>query len=203
MQTVAIDPKTLSADQAYGFLISLVVPRPIALVSTVSESGVPNLAPFSYFTVGGSSPLSLVISVVTPGRGGVKDTLRNIEQTDEFVVHLVERRHFDDMNQTSQPIASEESEWDLTRFEPVACDLVKPPRIAQVSVAFECRKFQVVAHGSQPGSANYIIGEVVRAHVADSIWNNGTIQYPPTIARLGGADYFDLAVPEMFQVKRP
>jgi flavin reductase (DIM6/NTAB) family NADH-FMN oxidoreductase RutF len=168
-------------------LATLVVPRPIAFVSTLAADGVPNLAPFSFFMVGGANPPSLMISP-TPNRfGQEKDTLTNIRATGEFVVNLVHRAMAEGMNRTSAPFPPEVSEWEPSGFTPVAGERVAPARVKESWAALECRLFQVVEHGSGPSSARYVIGEVLLAHVKDDFTPESWI------ARLGGAGYVDLA----------
>lgn len=181
----------MKSRERYRLLANLVVPRPIALVSTLSLTGVPNLAPFSFFNAGGSAPASLVFCPGPKRDGSPKDTLRNIEDTGEFVVHLVDRAMAAGMNTTAAELDADESEWDASGFTALPSELVKPARIAESPVHFECRLFQVVRHGPD---AIYVIGEVLVAHVLGDV---------RPIARLGGSDYIDVAESEPFAIQRP
>jgi flavin reductase (DIM6/NTAB) family NADH-FMN oxidoreductase RutF len=194
----------LTPSQAYEVLIATVIPRPIAFVSTESGEGHRNLAPFSFFMVGGSNPPSLMFSPTTTQRGQEKDTLANVQETGEFVVNLVDRSMADGMNATSRGIPAEESEWDLTPFTAVPSDAVRPPRVQESLASFECRVFEIVRHGIGPMSANYVIGEVLVAHLSRIAWESGPIlNNIRPIARAGGREYLDLSGPEFFELSRP
>ncbi len=183
----------------YDLLIHAVAPRPIAFVSTLSAEGLPNLAPFSFFMAGGSNPPSLCFSPNTRDDGTPKDTLRNIRDTGEYVVHIVDHAMGPGMSATSRALPHGESEWPLSGCTPVPSAKVKPPRVAEAPFALECRLHGIVPHGSGPDAANYVIGEVVMFHVArdlmeDDRLNPHRVDY---LARLGGAWYLR-AVPESF-----
>lgn len=190
------DVAKLSALEIYDLMVAAIVPRPIAFVSTLSADGVANLAPFSFFCPGGASPPSLVFSVTLNGRGEPKDTLRNIEATEEFVVNTLNRAMTDGMNQTSLALPSNESEWPLSGFTPAECLHVKPERVAESPASFECRLAQVVPHGDGPSAARYVIGEILAIHVREDVPLD-------TISRLGGSRYLDMATGEIFHVDRP
>jgi flavin reductase (DIM6/NTAB) family NADH-FMN oxidoreductase RutF len=191
----SVELKSISALEGYKLLTNLVVPRPIALVSTIGADGVPNLAPFSFFMLGGSNPASLMISPTLTGKGLMKDTLRNIRETGEFVVNLVNREMADDMNQTSRSLPANESEWSWTKFAALPSSMVKPERVAESPAHLECKLFDVIEHGHGPNAARYVIGEVLMAHFEDA---GGGL-----IARLGGPGYLDLDTVESFELPRP
>jgi len=191
----SIELKSISPLDGYKLLTNLVVPRPIALVSTIGADGVPNLAPFSFFMLGGSNPASLMISPTLTGKGLMKDTLRNIRETGEFVVNLVTREMADDMNQTSRNLPANESEWSWTKFAALPSSMIAPERVLESPVHLECKLFEVVEHGQGPNAARYVIGEVLMAHFEDS--GSGLI------ARLGGPEYVDLGTVESFELQRP
>lgn len=181
--------------ESYALLTQVVVPRPIAFVSTLSAAGVPNLAPFSFFMAGGSNPPSVCYSPTLNGRGEEKDSLRNARDTGEFVVNTVDRAMVEGMNAASAALAPHESEWALTGFTPVESEIVRPPRVAEALAQLECRVFAIVAHGDGPSAARYVIGEVLRLHL-----RAGVIE---TVARLGGPEYLDTATGERFGLERP
>lgn len=183
-----IDPRV-----AYRLLADTVVPRPIALVSTISPEGVANLAPFSFFGVGGSNPPSLVFSPTLNGRGEEKDTLRNIRANGEFVIHLVDRSIAEGMNSASAAYHPHESEWPDSGFTALAAEAVRPPVIAEAGAAFECRLHAIVEHGEGPAAARYVIGEALVMH-------GGPVA---TLARLGGNHYLDMAEAPAFELVRP
>ena len=181
--------------EAYALLTRVVSPRPIAFVSTLSAEGVPNLAPFSFFMAGGSNPPSVCYSPVLDGRGAEKDSLRNVRETGEFTVNTVDRRMATGMNAASAALGPEESEWGPSGFTPLASEVVKPARVRESLAQMECRLFTVVSHGDGPTAARYVIGEVLRLHLAEGAFE--------TIARLGGADYLDTATGRRFDLRRP
>lgn len=182
---------------------NLIIPRPIAFVSTLSPDGLPNLAPFSYFNIGGINPPSLTICTVLGPQSQPKNTYSNIEATKEFVVNLVTREMADGMNQTSPNYPAEVNEWPLSGFESLPSELITPARVAESPVQLECRLHQTVRHGEGPGSSCYIIGEILLAHLNPEILANEQIIPVDLIARLGGPDYLDLATHSRFELPRP
>ncbi len=200
-----IPTQELEPKDAYGLLSALIIPRPIAFVSTVSATGVENLAPFSFFVAGGANPPSLAFSCVLDSQGKEKDTLRNVRETGEFVVNVVSRELAQDMNLASASVPPEQSEWELTTLTPLPSTLVKPKRVAKSLAQFECRLFKVVEHGSGNSAARYVIGEVVAFHVLEVLMAGNRINaaLPKPIARLGGAGYLDVGTLEIFNLDRP
>lgn len=195
----------LSSNQLYDILTFAIQPRPIAFVSTLGPDGVANLAPFSFFMPGGASPPSLAMSINRAGGGRRKDTLRNIEATGEFVVNAVVRAMADGMNSTSFAFPSGHSEWEPSGFTPIPSELVAPPRVAESPFQFECRLFQIVEHGESAGAAVYVIGEIVRIHIAAELWSESGViagDFAP-LSRLDGSRYLDLASLEVFPLERP
>jgi flavin reductase (DIM6/NTAB) family NADH-FMN oxidoreductase RutF len=197
MPRVSLDPSELSPGQRYRLLVDSIIPRPIAFVSTLSAAGIPNLAPFSYFMVGGAEPMSVAFSPSRRSDGTEKDTLRNVRETGEYSISLVTRAMAEGMNAASAEFAPDETEWESTPFTANDNEVVKPKRVAQSPVSFECKLFQLIAHGDQPASANYVIGEVVRVHLEGEL-----AEFKP-IARLGGGWYLDLDIPALFSMPRP
>lgn len=202
---VSLDLLEMRIRDRYDFLVNAVEPRPIAFVSTVSASGAPNLAPFSFFMAGGSNPPSLMFSPALNRHGEPKDSLRNVLETREFVVNTVTREMASGMNATSFDFEEGFNEWVVSGFDPLPSEVVKPARVAQSPVQFECRLFHVVEHGSGNGAARYVVGEIVRAHVAENCWTGERIDssnYRP-ISRMGGPNYLDTKDLELFVMPRP
>ena len=192
------DPKTIAAGDFYRFMISVVVPRPIAFVSTVSPGGQLNVAPFSYFNAITNQPPLLGISI-NRRRGLPKDTLRNIEQTGEFVVNTVDETLGARMVQTSGDWPEDVDEFQLAGLTPVPSDLVRPPRVGESPVAMECRLHRVI----ELGSAFFVVGEIVRAHVKDEVLTDGRVDIAKLrpLGRLGGDGYS--VVHEVIHMARP
>ena len=191
--------------QKYDLLTSLVVPRPIAFVSTASAAGDPNLAPFSFFMLGGINPPSLAFCPVMDLNGEPKDSLKNIIETKEFVVNLVTAEMARGMNETSFGYPEGEGEWIASGFTRLESDVVKPPRVAESPVQFECRLHEVVRHGSGATASAYVIGEVLLAHVAHGIVDEtgAPVKRFTPISRLGGSEYLDTACGKVFELVRP
>jgi flavin reductase (DIM6/NTAB) family NADH-FMN oxidoreductase RutF len=194
---LSIDTSTLSSKDCYNLLSNLIIPRPIALVSSISKSGVENLAPFSFFMAGGANPPSVVFSPVVGLNGSEKDTLVNIRETGEYVINLVHKTIADGMNLTSKSIPADESEWDISGFSSLDSLTIRPKRVAESMVQMECKLFSIVEHGAVEGSARYVIGEVTMIHQST---NGGS--FAP-IARLGGGSYLNVQNGETFELTRP
>lgn len=159
---------TAESRSRYRLLTSIVAPRPIALVSTVDSAGIGNLAPFSFFMMGGGDPPSLCFSPLRGRSPAGKDTLRNIVATGEFVVNVVTRPMAEAVNAASFDYPPDVDEFDVSRFTKEPSQLVRPARVAESPAALECRLFQVVTHGDGPLAAHYVIGEIVHVRVHDA-----------------------------------
>ncbi len=201
----SIDPATISAADAYALLTGCVVPRPIAFVSSLSRAGVANLAPFSFFNAGGGNPPSLVFSTVTSGAGRDKDTLHNVRETGEYVVHIVPWSLRERMNQASAEYPPEVDEFEAAGFTKAPSVRVKPWRAVECPIAMECRLFRILEHGSGPYRANYVIGEVLLFHVAAAVLAGGRVDAAKldAIARLGGPNYTRVTPDSIFGMPRP
>jgi flavin reductase (DIM6/NTAB) family NADH-FMN oxidoreductase RutF len=194
------------APQLRALLVNtLVAPRPIAFVSTLSAEGVGNLAPFSFFMAGGYDPASVCFSTTAPSQGPGKDTLRNIEATGEFVINIAVRSIIGQLNQASYPYPAHVDEFDRVGLTRAPSTKVRPPRVAESPASLECRLFQIVKHGDRPSHANYIIGEIVHIHAAESILTDSApdVTKIEHVARLGGAWYDVVSQETMFALTRP
>jgi flavin reductase (DIM6/NTAB) family NADH-FMN oxidoreductase RutF len=160
-----LDPALQSAADNYKLLTNLVVPRPIAWVTSQSLSGVVNLAPFSFFNAVGSNPLYVVISVGKRDNGEPKDTAKNIQASGEFVVNMVTEDLFDAMNISAADFPPDHSEVDAANLATAPSIHVTVPRIAQAQVSLECKLFSTQTLGDN----TLIIGEIVMFHVADDL----------------------------------
>jgi len=165
---VELDPSSLSASQRYRWLISLVVPRPIALVSTRAADGTLNVAPFSYFMGVSSDPFVIAISV-SQREGRPKDTAHNIEATGEFVVNAAGEANAAAINLTSGDWDPDVDEFALAGLTPAASVKVAPPRVAEAAYALECRLERTIVLGAAPRQTSLILGEVVWMHVRDEV----------------------------------
>jgi flavin reductase (DIM6/NTAB) family NADH-FMN oxidoreductase RutF len=175
---------------AYRWLIGCVVPRPIAWITTLSATGVVNLAPFSFFNGVTASPM--VLSVAIAHRDPIKDTLRNLRATREAVVHIAPPARLADVHQSGGDYAADISEVDELQLPTVASVAVRPPRLAEAQVAFECRLLQEVPVG-EPATTLCLL-EVLHLHAADGILAPDGFPDPHKLsapARLGNRSYLD------------
>ena len=189
-----VRPSEVSYREFYRILINSVVPRPIAWVSTINSSGRPNLAPFSFFNaLSGKPPLLGFCSGLRerPEGSVAKDTLRNIRDTGEFVVNVVTFATAEAMNLTSGEYEESVNEFELAKLTPVQSSVVRPPRVAESPVNFECKLHQIVEFGTEAPSGSMVIGEIVSVHLDESVLKDGQLD-PHTldlIGRMGGMDY--------------
>lgn len=197
----SIDPDKLEGRAPYYLLTSLVVPRPIAWVSSLSEDGVRNLAPHSYFNAISTSP-----PIIHFTSTGVKDTLRNVKATGEFVVNLVSEDHAQQMNVTAARFPAEDDEFEWAGLESESSETVAPPRVKGVKAAFECTVNQIVSLGN----GNMVFGDVRRIQVDESVMDGDRVNplALKAIARLGGSGYtrvtdgfFEMTRPEYEELK--
>ena len=200
---VIIDPATIAPVNTYKLLVGAVVPRPIAFVSTVSPEGVANLAPFSFFTVASANPPVLCFS--TSFREPCKDTLVNVRAVKEFVVNIVSEEFAAKMNTTSGEYAYGVDEFAIAGLTPVASDLVRPPRVMESHINMECKLLQTIEVSRQPLGGTLILGEVVRFHIDDAMFEEFRID-PDKLAAVGRMagntytktrDRFDLVRPQI------
>lgn len=184
---MAIDPATASPADLYRLITSLVVPRPIAWITSRSAAGVINLAPFSYFNVFASDPPYVAVGIGRRNNGERKDTARNIEDTGEFVIHLVTEDLLAAMNLSAADFPPDESELEATGLALSPGGRVRVPRLTAALACLECRLHQVV-----PLGANQLyIGEVVLIHVADQLIDEqGQIGGFAPIGRLGSPSLY-------------
>lgn len=199
-----INLSTARASSIYQHLIRVIAPRPIAWVSTVSATGVTNLAPFSFFTGVGSRPPSVLFCPANRRDGGPKDTLKNILATREFVINVVPYRLAEVMNLSSAELPSEESEFELTGLQISESAVVKAPGVSSSPIRMECRLLQHLALDDGPGGANIVLGEIVHMHLDDNVLDSTGYADPvllDLIGRLGGAAY--CRTTEQFELPRP
>ena len=203
---ITIDPKSIETAKLQGYLQSSVGPRPIAFASTVDTEGNPNLSPFSFFNVFSANPPILIFSPARRVRdNSIKHTLINAESTREVVINVV---NYDMVQQTS--LASTEyaegvNEFVKSGFTPIPSDVVKPFRVKESPVQFECKVTQIIPLGSEGGAGNLILCEVVRIHIDESILDeNGAIdQYKiDLVSRLGG-NWYSRSNQGLFEVPKP
>jgi flavin reductase (DIM6/NTAB) family NADH-FMN oxidoreductase RutF len=205
-----IRPQEHDYRDIYKLMIGAIVPRPIAFVSTLSPDGIPNVAPFSFFTGVSANPPVICFSPMIRGSDGKKkDTLNNIETTREFVVNIVSEDFAVPMNICSTEFPPEVNEFQQSGLTPVPSDLVKPPRVKESKINLECGLLEVVHVSPKPLGGSLVLGEVLCFHVVDSLWEDYRIDPDKLkpIGRMGGPTYtrttdrFDLVRPKAGEIK--
>jgi flavin reductase (DIM6/NTAB) family NADH-FMN oxidoreductase RutF len=197
------DPNDLDYSAVYKLVTGAVIPRPIGWIATIDEKGINNLAPFSYFNAVGEDPPHVMFSTVR-GNNTNKDTLNNVLANKQFVVNMVTEELAEQMNMTSQSVASDVDEFALANLTPIPSIKIKPMRVKESKVTFEC---EMVHHyfleDHKNGGACIIIGRIVMMHFDDAVlldnYKINLENYKP-IARLAGSNYAKLG--ELFSIKR-
>lgn len=199
-----ISPFQIEPTERYKLLIGSVVPRPIALVSTISAKGEPNLAPFSFFTVASYDPMIVVFFPLRFKSGEeIKDTVKNIRETAEFVVNITTEDIAEAVNTTSGLYAHGIDEFEVSGLTPQKSRIVKPFRVKESPINMECKLHKLISLGDKKGSGDAIFGEVVHMHVRDDLISQGRIDIHKLkpVARLAGRDWSKIG--EIFGLDRP
>lgn len=203
---LSLDPKELPQPKLHQYLLGAIGPRPIAFASTIDDQGRPNLAPYSFFNVFSSNPPILIFSPARRGRDNTtKHTLENALAHRECVINIVNYEMVEQMSLASTEYPLGVSEFEKTGLTPIASDVVKPFRVKEAPVQFECKINDVVALGTQGGAGNLVICEVVRIHVAESILDEEGRISPikiDQVARMGG-HWYTRANKGLFQLPQP
>lgn len=187
-----LDFSQISPLDAYRWLASTVTPRPIAWVSTLSADGVSNLAPFSFFQVISDDPPTLMVNISTRDDGELKDTLRNIRETGELVIHLVPFAKADLMNASAARLPHGISEFERCGIDSESSALVRAPRVSGAPVAFECRLVEVQPYPKANPNCHLVFAQVLLAHIDDAVLTEaGRVdpQRMDLVGRLGGSHY--------------
>ncbi len=200
-------PSELKTAQFHAYLLGAIAPRPICFASTIDEEGRPNLSPFSFFNVFGSKPPILIFSPARRVRDNtIKHTLQNAIATKEVVINVVNYAIVQQMSLSSCEYAEGVSEFEKAGLTPVASELVKPFRVKESPVQFECKVLEVKETGSEGGAGNLIICEVVMVHINDEVLNDQQQIDPHKIdlvARMGGDYYCRASGDAVFTVPKP
>lgn len=202
----SITPKELTTQQLHGYLLSSVSPRPIAFASTVDSDGNVNLSPFSFFNVFSANPPIMIFSPARRVKDNtIKHTLENILKVPEVVINIVSYDMVQQMSLSSTEYAQGVNEFEKAGFKELPSDLIKPPRVAESPVQFECKVINVMGLGTEGGAGNLIIAEVVKLHINESILDSEGIIDPlkiDTVARMGG-NWYSRAKEGIFEVEKP
>jgi flavin reductase (DIM6/NTAB) family NADH-FMN oxidoreductase RutF len=205
-----VSPSDLSHSDLYDMILNSVAPRPIAWVSTISALGDLNLAPFSFFNAVCVDPPLLAFA---PGHrrpkhaesvhDEAKDTLRNVRETKEFVVNIVTYDLAEAMNLTSGEYDSSVNEFEVAKVTPEPSKIVRPPRIRESPVSYECKLHQILDFSSRPTGSSLVIGQVVSIHIDDAHLKDGKLDRNSLdlIGRMGGIQY--TRTTQRFEMVRP
>jgi flavin reductase (DIM6/NTAB) family NADH-FMN oxidoreductase RutF len=198
-----ITPAELEWMDAHELIVSAILPRPIAFVSTIGQDGVYNIAPFSFYAPISVKPAYVGIGIGRYRDGRRKDTLVNIEFSKDFVINAATEALAEAVNQAAKDYPSDVDEFREVGLSPTKSDLVRSPMLADSPVNIECRLVQILEFGEPPRLANFIIGEILRVHVKDELWANNSIKAHKlkAIGRLGEELY--CRTTDTFEEKRP
>lgn len=200
---LSIDPATLSERDNYKFLIGSIIPRPIAFVTTISKDGVLNGAPFSYFNIVSSNPPLISLSIQR-AQGERKDTSRNIIESKEFVVHIVDEQNVEKVNKTAASLPPNQSEIELAKLTPIESVKITVPGIKEAKIRMECSlEHSFELGGSDSPGCDLIIGKVVQFHIENDLYEKGRIDPKglAAVSRLAGNYYAKIG--EIFEIERP
>ena len=203
---LTIDPKEVSPVKLQGYLQSAIAPRPIAFASTMDKNGKPNLSPFSFFNIFSSNPPILVFSPARRVRNNtVKHTLINCEETRQVVINMVNFEIVQQMSLSSTEYADGVNEFLKSGLTPIPSELVKPYRVAESPVQFECKVNEIIPLGTEGGAGNLIICEVLKMHINEEILDADRMIDPikiDLVSRLG-ANWYSRAKEGLFEVEKP
>ena len=203
---LSIDPKEISTKKLHGYLLGAVAPRPIAFASTIDEKGIPNLSPFSFFNVFGANPPLLIFSPARRVKNNTtKHTLDNAIATKEVVINVVNYDIVQQMSLSSTEYPEGVNEFKKAGFTMLPSDKIKPFRVAESPVQFECKINDVVFTGNEGGAGNLIICEVVKIHVSNNVlaYDGSIDQHKIDLVARAGGNYYTRARDGFFEIEKP
>lgn len=204
---ISIDPKGQSTGHFHAHMLAAVAPRPIAFASTIDDEGLPNLAPYSFFNAFSSNPPTLVFSSNVRVRdNSTKDTLHNIEKNMEVVINVVSYNMVRQMALASVEYPADVNEFEKAGFTSLASDKVKPFRVAESPVQFECVVKDIVRLGEEGGAGNLFVCEIVMMHVHKAVLgDDDKIDYNKIdlVGRMGGSNYVRASGDAVFSLVQP
>ncbi|RKE98529.1 flavin reductase family protein [Ichthyenterobacterium magnum] len=203
---VSFNPRDISTGKLHGYLLSAVAPRPIAFASTIDEEGNPNLSPFSFFNVFSANPPIMIFSPARRVRDNTtKHTLENAKAVKEVVVNVVNYDIVQQMSLSSTDYAKGINEFDKSGLTMLASDVVKPFRVAESPVQFECKVNDIIELGTEGGAGNLVICEVVKLHIAQDVLDDDEkiIQEKLDLVARAGGSYYNRAKKGFFEIPKP
>lgn len=201
-----IDPSTISQPELHSILLTAVAPRPICFASTVDSEGNVNLSPYSFFNVFSSAPPVMIFSPSRSGRdGSLKHTHLNIKEVPEVVINVVNHKIVEQMSLSSTAYDKGVNEFKKSGLTEAPSDLVRPPRVAEAPVSFECTVREIIELADTPGAGNLIIVEVKRIHLNEDYLTNGNLDTEKLdlVGRMGGSWYIKANGDALFEIPKP
>ncbi len=203
---LTIDPTQIATAKLHSYLLSAVSPRPIAFASTIDKNGNPNLSPFSFFNVFSANPPILIFSPARRVRDNTtKHTLENVYEIKEVVINVVNHAIVQQMSLSSTEYAKDVNEFDKAGFTMLPSEVIKPFRVAESPVQFECKVNEIITLGKEGGAGNLIICEVLKIHISESVLDNDKVivqEKLDLVARAGGS-YYSRAKNGFFEIPKP
>ena len=203
---LSLDPKELPVGKLHSYLLGAIAPRPIAFASTIDKDGNPNLSPFSFFNVFGANPPMMIFSPARSVRDNkTKHTLDNAEETGEVVINVVNYDIVQQMSLSSTMYPKGVNEFEKAGFTMLPSDEVKPFRVAESPVQFECKVTDIIYTGTEGGAGNLIVCEVVKLHINENVLaEDGTIdQHKIDLVARAGGSYYTRAREGFFEIPKP
>ena len=204
--TKTIDPSSISQQDLHGMLLTAVAPRPICFASTIDASGNVNLSPFSYFNVFSSNPPVLIFSPARSGRDNThKHSYLNVKEVPEVVINIVNHAIVEQMSLSSTAYDRGVNEFTKAGLTEVPSEIVKPPRVGEAPVSFECTVQQTIELAEEPGAGNLIIAKVERIHLNEDYLTDGQLdtQKLDLVGRMGGSWYVKASGEALFEIPKP
>lgn len=204
---LTVDPKEIPVPKLHHYLLGAIGPRPIAFASTIDKNGIRNLSPFSFFNVFSANPPILVFSPARSGRTGeTKNTFDNVKETKEVVINVVNYDIVQQMSLSSSPYTKDVDEFIKSGLTPIASETIKPFRVKESPVQFECRVNEIVELGQNGGAGNLVICEVLKIHINENVLDEtGMIDQHKIdlVSRMGGNWYCRANDASMFEIQKP
>lgn len=201
-----VDPTQVSQPELHSILLTAVAPRPICFASTIDKDGKVNLSPFSFFNVFSSNPPIMIFSPSRSGRdNSLKHTHENVLEVPEVVINIVNHNMAEQMSLSSTAYAKGVNEFQKAGFTEVPSEKVRPPRVAESPVSFECSVMEVIELAQTPGAGNLIIAKVELIHVDDAYFTDGILDTEKLdlVGRMGGNWYIRAIKDSLFEIPKP
>jgi len=201
-----IDPSAIPQPDLHAILLTAVAPRPICFASTVDKEGNVNLSPFSFFNVFSSNPPVMIFSPARSGRdNSLKHTHQNVKEVPEVVINVVNHAIVEQMSLSSTAYEKGINEFVKARFTQVPSETVKPPRVGEAPVSFECSVREIIELADTPGAGNLILAEVKRIHINESYMTEGKLDTEKLdlVGRMGGSWYVKANGNALFEIPKP